>query len=76
VKGQLAKVCEISRILKYLQTFLLLFSESYILFPLDGPHGRNMQHPLTKVITFVVADGNTYVSIDVMPQQDEFHKNK
>jgi hypothetical protein len=35
-----------------------------------------MQHPLMKVITFGVADGNTYVSIDVMPQLDEFHKKR
>jgi len=33
-----------------------------------------MQRPLTKVITFIVADGNTYVNIDVMSQLDEFHK--
>jgi hypothetical protein len=32
-----------------------------------------MHHPLTKVITFVVADGNTFVRIDVMPQRDKLH---
>jgi hypothetical protein len=34
--------------------------------PADGHHGRNMQQVLTKLIKFVVVDGNTYVSFSMV----------
>ena len=49
-----------------------MFSESCILFP--GGWSTRPKHALTKVITFVVADGHTYVNIDVVPQLDELKK--
>jgi len=32
----------------------------------DGVHCRNVWHVLTKLIQFVVFDGSTYVSIDML----------
>jgi hypothetical protein len=34
--------------------------------PDDGPQDGKKQHALTKVIKFVVVDGNTYVYIDML----------
>ena len=39
-----------------------VFSKSWILMPEGSPHDRKIQHLLTKLMQFVVADGDTYVN--------------
>jgi len=35
------------------------------LMPEDGQYGRNLQHILRVLITFVVADGNTHIDLNI-----------
>jgi hypothetical protein len=46
--------------------FYLCFFKSCVLMPANGPQGRKMYHSLTKLIQFVVVDGDTYVSIGML----------
>jgi hypothetical protein len=39
-----------------------VFLKSWILMPGDSPQDRKIQHLLTKLIQFVVVDGDTYVN--------------
>jgi len=41
--------------------FLVLQNNMYLM-PDDALYDRNMQHVLTKLIGFVVVDGNMYIS--------------
>jgi hypothetical protein len=51
-----------------------------ILIPDDGPKDGNTWHSLTKLIKFVVVDGNTYVNIGnhykVHKPEEDRHPNK